>query len=230
VPAQIVLGDMHGLNTLEHQPAKIAAIEARWDTARPAPLTLFALPDEAAETNHYAIDIPVLGSLILTHDLNGEVKGLKDFPPEDRPPVIPPFFGFRIMVGIGFAMLGMAVLGWIQRWRGKLFAENWYLMLCQLACPLGFVAVIAGWVVTESGRQPWTVYGLMRTADSVSPALTGADVGLSLALYMLVYLIMYSTGFGYMLGLVRTGPEPQVIEAPVHGSRTPDPFHKQPLN
>jgi cytochrome d ubiquinol oxidase subunit I len=229
VPVQIVIGDMHGLNTLAHQPAKIAAIEARWETAKPAPLTLFALPDEAAETNRFAIDIPVLGSLILTHDLNGEVKGLKDFPPEDRPPVIPPFFGFRIMVGIGFAMLGMVGLGWIQRWRGRLFAENWYLMLCQFAAPLGFVAVIAGWVVTESGRQPWTVYGLMRTTDSVSPALTGADVGLSLALYMLVYLIMYSTGFGYMLGLVRTGPEAEVPTGPNQGSRTPDPFQKQPL-
>ena len=179
VPLQIFLGDQHGLNTREHQPAKLAAIEARWETGRRVPLTLFAIPDEKAETNYFSIDVPLLGSLILTHELDGEVKGLKDFPADQRPPVAIPFFAFRIMVGCGLLMLAVVLLGGWLRWRGRLDDTPLFLQLCQLVAPIGFIAVIAGWIVTEVGRQPWTVYGLLRTADSVSPSLTGLDVLIS---------------------------------------------------
>src|SRR5580698_9771368 len=202
VPLQIFLGDHHGLNTLEHQPAKLAAIEARWETARRFPLTLFAIPDEKTESNRAAIEIPLLGSLILTHKVDGEIKGLKDFPADQRPPVAIPFFAFRIMIGCGVLMLGIVLLGGWLRWRGRLPDTPLFLLLCQFALPIGFVAVIAGWITTEVGRQPWTVYGLMRTAVSVSPSLTGANVLLSLLLYIAVYLIIYPVGLSLMLRLV----------------------------
>jgi cytochrome d ubiquinol oxidase subunit I len=218
VPLQIFLGDAHGLNTLEHQPAKLAAIEALWDTESRVPLELFAVPDDQAATNHYEISVPVLGSLILTHDPNGTVRGLKDFPADQRPPVAIPFFGFRIMVGIGLLMLALVALSWWLRWKGRLFEAGWFLRLCTLASPLGFFAVLAGWATTEVGRQPWTVYGLLRTADSVSPSLTGADVALSLAAYSLVYILVFSAGIAVIVRIVRRGPaepdtEPEVIES-----------------
>src|SRR6195952_3360111 len=206
VPLQIFLGDHHGLNTLEHQPAKLAAIEARWETGRSVPLTLFAIPDETTESNRAAIEIPLLGSLILTHRIDGEIKGLKDFPPDQRPPVAVPFFAFRIMVGCGVVMLGIVLLGGWLRWRRRLIETSWFLLMCLLASPIGFFAVIAGWVVTEVGRQPWTVYGLLRTAQSVSPSLSGRDVAISLAAYMTVYLIMYPAGMLLMLRIIRAGP------------------------
>jgi cytochrome d ubiquinol oxidase subunit I len=207
VPLQMVLGDLHGLNTREHQPAKLAAIEARWETARRVPLTVFAIPSDQAESNSFAIEVPWLGSLILTHSLDGEVKGLKDFPADQRPPVAIPFFGFRIMVGCAGVMLGLVLLGGWLRWRGRLYDKPLFLGLVQLAAPLGFVAVIAGWCVTEVGRQPWTVYGLLRTAESVSPSLTRFDVAISLAGYMLVYLLIYPWGLFLMLRIIRKGPE-----------------------
>jgi cytochrome bd ubiquinol oxidase subunit I len=206
VPLQMVIGDQHGLNTREHQPAKLAAIEARWDTERRVPLTLFAIPSEKTESNYFAVEVPWLGSLILTHDLDGEVKGLKDFPVDQRPPVAIPFFAFRIMVGCAVLMLGLVLLGGWLRWRGRLYDTPLFLRLAQFAAPLGFVAVIAGWCVTEVGRQPWTVYGLLRTAHSVSPSLTIYDVAISLAGYMLVYLLIYPWGVLLMLRIVRKGP------------------------
>ena len=218
VPLQIFLGDQHGLNTLEYQPAKLAAIEGRYDTERPTPLTLFGIPDDAAATMRDAIEIPDLGSLILTHSWNGEIKGLKEWPADQRPPVAPPFFGFRIMVGIGFIMLAVVIIGQILQLAGRLWDSVWFLRLCQIVAPFGFFAVLAGWITTEVGRQPWTVYGLVRTADSVSPSLTGADVAVSLGLYIVVYLIMFPTGIAFMAARVRRGPqeaapEPQRIES-----------------
>jgi cytochrome bd ubiquinol oxidase subunit I len=207
VPLQMFIGDQHGLNTREHQPAKLAAIEARWDTERRVPLTLFAIPSDTAESNSFAIEVPLLGSLILTHELDGEVKGLKDFPVDQRPPVAIPFFAFRIMVGCALLMLGLVLLGGWLRWRGRLYDTPLFLGLAQFAAPIGFVAVIAGWCVTEVGRQPWTVYGLLRTAESVSPSLTSHDVAISLAGYMLVYLLIYPSGLLLMLRIVRKGPE-----------------------
>jgi cytochrome d ubiquinol oxidase subunit I len=206
VPLQIILGDQHGLNTAEYQPAKVAAIEARWDTERSFPLALFAIPDPAHETNLYAIEIPYLGSLILTHSLDGEIKGLKQFKVEDRPPVAIPFFAFRIMVGIGFLMLLVVLLSWWLRLRHRLFDSRWFLRLCMAMGPLGFVAVLAGWTTTEVGRQPWTVYGMLRTADSTPPSLTGGDVLASLLAYMVVYLIIFPSALVIAARLVRKGP------------------------
>src|SRR5215472_2229725 len=206
VPVQMLIGDMHGLNTRKYQPAKLAAIEARWDTGKGVPLTVFAIPNQEAERNDFAIEIPLLGSLILTHDIDGEVKGLKDFPADQRPPVVIPFFAFRAMVGCAGVMLAIVLLGgWLRR-RGRLYDTPLYLTACQYAIPLGFIAVIAGWFVTEVGRQPWTVYGLLRTAASVSPSLTGHDVTLSLLAYMAVYLLIYPCGVILLARLVRKGP------------------------
>jgi len=220
VPLQMFIGDLHGLNTRQHQPAKLAAIEARWDTERRVPLTLFAIPSDKAERNYFAIDFPWLGSLILTHNLDGEVKGLKDFPADQRPPVAIPFFAFRIMVGCAVVMLGFVLLGGWLRWRGRLYDTPLFLDLVQFAAPLGFVAVIAGWFVTEVGRQPWTVYGLLRTAESVSPSLTSFDVAISLAGYMVVYLLIYPWGLFLMLRIVRKGPGlPDELASPIEGGR-----------
>ena len=206
VPLQVFIGDQHGLNTLEHQPAKLAAIEAHWETGSRVPLILFAIPDDEAARNHFTIEIPYLGSLILTHSLDGTVKGLKDFPPDQRPPVALPFFAFRIMVGIGVLMLGLVVASWWLRWRGKLFDSPLFLRACMAVGPLGFIAVWAGWTTTEVGRQPWIVYGLMRTSDAVSPSLTGRDVLLSLTFYVIVYLIIFPAGAWIMARIIRKGP------------------------
>ena len=224
VPLQIFFGDQHGLNTREYQPAKLAAIEGRYDTAAPAPLTLFGIPDDSAATMRYAVEVPDLGSLILTHSWTGEVKGLKEWPPDQRPPVAFPFFAFRIMVGIGLIMLLVAVLGQILQVSGRLWNAVWFLRACQLVAPLGFIAVVCGWITTEVGRQPWTVYGLMRTADSVSPSLTTTDVSMSLALYMIVYLIMFPTGVAFMASLVRRGPAEVQDVTGIESGRPSRPF------
>jgi cytochrome d ubiquinol oxidase subunit I len=154
---------------------------------------------------HDTIEIPHLGSLILTHSWNGAIKGLKEWPADERAPVGPPFFAFRVMVGIGIIMLIVAIVGLVLLLRGRLWDSGWFLRLCPWVAPLGFIAVIAGWITTEVGRQPWTVYGLLRTDDSVSPSLTGGDVALSLTLYVIVYLVMFPTGVGFMANLVRRG-------------------------
>jgi cytochrome d ubiquinol oxidase subunit I len=228
VPLQIFIGDQHGLNTLHYQPAKLAAIEANWETRSHAPLTLFGLPDMTAETNHYAVELPDLGSLILTHSLGGTVPGLKDVPPDQRANVPIVFFAFRIMVGVGMLMLGIVALGWLLYRRGRLFESSWYLRACQLALPLGFIAVLAGWTTTEAGRQPWTVYGLLRTADSVTPSLTGHDVLLSLLLYAIAYVVIYPTGVYFMLHLVRKGPGEQEPAPPVEAGRAALPVARLP--
>jgi cytochrome d ubiquinol oxidase subunit I len=207
VPLQMFLGDQHGLNTLEYQPAKVAAMEGRYDTVAPMPLTLFGIPDDGAAVMRYPVEVPYLGSLILTHSWSEGIKGLKEWPADERPPVAAPFFAFRVMVGIAFVMLFVVIAGQVLRLRGRLWDAAWFLRLCPWVAPLGFVAVVAGWITTEVGRQPWTVYGLLRTADSVSPSLTGTDVALSLALYVIVYLIMFPTGIAFMAGLVRRGPQ-----------------------
>jgi cytochrome d ubiquinol oxidase subunit I len=173
---------------------------------------------------HDAIEIPELGSLILTHSWSGTIKGLKEWPPDQRPPVGPPFFAFRIMVGIAFVMLFIAVAGQILRLRGRLWQAPRFLWLLQYTAPLGFIAVLCGWIVTEVGRQPWTVYGLLRTADSVSPSLTGTDVLISFACYVAVYLIMYPTGIAVMAGLVRRGPQAPDVTHPVASGRPSQPF------
>ncbi|MFO1039899.1 MAG: cytochrome ubiquinol oxidase subunit I [Geminicoccaceae bacterium] len=214
VPLQMVLGDMHGLNTREHQPAKLAAMEGLWETGRGVPASLFAIPDQEAETNLYEIAIPKLGSLYLTHSWDGEVQGLKAFPPEDRPPVAIVYFAFRIMVGMGILMLVVIGTCWVLAARGRLFEPGWHTRLLPWCMPMGFIAVIAGWTTTEVGRQPWTVYGHFRTADSVTPSLTGSDVLLSLLSYMVVYLIVFPAGVYFMAQIVRRGP---VVDTPQSG-------------
>jgi len=225
VPLQIFLGDLHGLNTLEHQPAKLAAMEGLYNTTQPTPLTLFGIPDDKAANMRYSIEIPTLGSLILTHSWDGAVKGLKEWPLDERPPVALPFFAFRIMVGIGFIMLFVAVAGQILQLRRRLWEAVWFMRLCLWVAPLGFVAVVAGWTVTEVGRQPWTVYGLLRTVDSVSPSLTCMDVALSLAFYMAVYLVIFPTGIAFMGRLVRRGPQPDAASERVESGLPSGPFN-----
>jgi cytochrome d ubiquinol oxidase subunit I len=224
VPLQMFLGDQHGLNTLEYQPAKLAAIEGRYDTVAPVPLTVFGIPDDASATMRDDVEIPELGSLILTHSWRGQIKGLKEWPADQRPPVGPPFFAFRIMVGIAFIMLFVAVTGQVLRVRNRLWQSPRFLWLLQYAAPLGFIAVLCGWITTEVGRQPWTVYGLLRTADSVSPSLTGLDVVISFACYVAVYLIMYPTGIAVMAALVRRGPQAPDRPEPVESGRPSPPF------
>jgi cytochrome d ubiquinol oxidase subunit I len=204
-PLQAVVGDLHGLNTLEHQPAKVAAIEAHWDGSKPASLVLFAWPDEENERNVAEIAIPNLGSLILTHDWNGVFPGLKDFAPEDRPPVVPVFFSFRLMVGLGFLMIAIGFVGVFLWWRKKLFKARWFLKPLVHAWPLGFIALLAGWMVTEIGRQPWIAYGVLRTADAVSP-VTATSVAISLALFVIVYFVVFSIGIWYINKLINKGP------------------------
>jgi cytochrome bd ubiquinol oxidase subunit I len=219
VPLQIFLGDQHGLNTLEHQPAKLAAIEGLWDGGRGVPASIIGWPDQAAERNLAEIAIPRVGSLYLTHSWDGEVKGLKDFPADQRAPVAIVYFAFRIMVGIGLLMLAIVAIGLLLMASGRLDRTRWYLRLCQFAACLGFIAVIAGWTTTEVGRQPWTIYGLMRTADSVSPSLTGANVLASLLMYVAVYLLIYPVGVSLMLRMVWRGPVSSDAPAPIGGGR-----------
>jgi len=205
-PLQIIIGDLHGLNTLKYQPAKVAALEAHWETDRGFPLILFAIPDPKAEKNNYELAIPALGSLILTHDWNGEIKGLKSWPPEDRPNPIIPFFAFRIMVGIGLLMLAVGFAGAVLWLTGRLYTTTWFLRALTWVSPLGFIAVLAGWFTAEVGRQPWTVYGVLRTADAVSP-VPGGSVLASLILFVLVYGIVFGAGVYYIGKLVQRGPD-----------------------
>ncbi|MFZ0845030.1 MAG: cytochrome ubiquinol oxidase subunit I [Pseudolabrys sp.] len=204
-PLQLILGDQHGLNTLKYQPIKVAAMEAHWDGSKPADFDIFAWPDEKAGVNHYEISIPKAGSLILTHRLNGLFPGLNSVPESDRPPVKNVFFAFRIMIGIGFFMIAAALMGAFLWWRGTLFETRWYLRVMAQCWWLGFVAVIAGWVVTESGRQPWIVEGVLRTADATSP-VPGASVATTLALFVLCYGIVFSFGIYYINRLIALGP------------------------
>jgi cytochrome d ubiquinol oxidase subunit I len=192
-------------------------MEGLWETGQGVPASIIAWPDQAGERNIGEIAIPRLGSLYLTHSWDGEVKGLKDFPADQRPPVTIVYFAFRIMVGIGILMLLTVATGLVLMARKRLDGSAWYLRFCQLMAAAGFVAVIAGWTTTEVGRQPWTIYGLVRTVDSVSPSLTGSDVLISLVLYVVVYLIIFPVGLFLMLRMVWRGPaggeEAEAIEA-----------------
>ena len=228
VPLQIGLGDLHGLNTLRYQPTKLAALEGRYDSAAPAPLTLFGIPDDARGVMRDEIAIPRLGSLLLTHSWNGRIRGLNDWPVDRRPPVGPPFYAFRIMVGAGLLMLALVVVGNLMRRRDAFVTSVAFLRACQCAGPLGFIAVLAGWTTTEVGRQPWTVFGLLRTSESVTPSLAGPDVLLSLLGYIAVYAVIFPGGFLVMRRIVRAGPQSQAIDEPGQGRRAMLPNARAP--
>lgn len=220
-PLQLLVGDLHGLNTLEHQPAKVAAMEGHWETQQGAPLLLFGIPDQQAEKNRLQLAVPYLGSLILTHELQGEVRGLKDWPPEQRPPVAIVFYAFRIMVGLGLLMIFIGLAGLWLRWRGRLYDTPWFLRLCTWCVPIGFVALLAGWFVTEVGRQPWTVYGELHRSDSVSPSLAGGHVLTSLLIYIGVYTVIFGTGIYYLLRIGRQGLRVGALPAGKASARRP---------
>ncbi len=205
-PLQILAGDQHGLNTLAHQPAKIMAMEGHYQSHPDgAPLILFGIPDSKEQTVHFALEIPKASSLILKHDPNAPLAGLDTVPREDQPPVGVVFWSFRVMVGIGFAMLGLGLWSLVARWRGKLYDWSPLHRTALLLSPAGFVAVIAGWVTTEVGRQPWTIYGLLRTADSVSP-LGAPAVGASLLAFIVIYFAVFGVGIWYLLRLAGQPP------------------------
>ncbi len=204
-PLQLVIGDMHGLNTLKYQPAKVAAMEGIWDTEQGAGLRLFALPDSKNEINRYEIKVPFLTSLILTHHYNGEVRGLKSFKKEDRPPVALVFWSFRVMVGLGLLMIFLSLTSAVQYYRKKLFESRFLQGWWMLMMPSGFIALLAGWFVNEVGRQPYTVYGFIRTTESVSPAIIGSQVGWSLLAFVIMYTLVFGAGSYYILKLIRQG-------------------------
>ncbi|WP_322053886.1 cytochrome ubiquinol oxidase subunit I [Paraburkholderia bannensis] len=205
-PVQAFVGDAHGLNTREYQPAKIAAIEGIWDTEKGGTaLNLFGIPDMKAETTRYAVQVPHLGSLILTHSWDGEIRGLKTFAPEDRPNSTLIFWTFRVMAGLGVLMIVLAVAGWWLRKRGTLYESRLFQRFTLLMGPTGFITLLAGWITTEAGRQPWVVYGVMRTSQAVSP-LTAQQVGISLMAFVFVYFLVFGTGIYYLLKLMRKGP------------------------
>ena len=212
-PLQLVVGDLHGLNTAHYQPQKVAAIEAHWDGSKPAPLVLFAWPDAQGERNVAEIAIPHGASLIITHSLDGLFKGLKDFPRDERPPVAPVFFAFRLMVGLGMAMIALGLTGaWLWK-RGRVFDTRWFLKLAAHGWWTGFVALLAGWMVTEIGRQPWIAWGILRTRDAASPVEPEA-VALSLALIAVTYTVVFSAGIWYVRKLMVKGPVPALLEPP----------------
>jgi cytochrome bd ubiquinol oxidase subunit I len=212
-PVQILAGDQHGLNTLEHQPAKIAAMEGDFETKAGEPLILFGLPDMKAQETKYAIEIPDLGSLILTHDIRGVVRGLKEWPADQRPDATIIFFSFRIMVGLGFLMFGLGLWSLVARWRDALHRSPWLHRAAVAMAPSGFIAVLAGWTTTEVGRQPYTVYGLLTTAQSASP-IAASGVGASLVAFAIVYFIVFGAGVFYIVRLMGKPPEPAEPDLP----------------
>ena len=219
-PLQLVVGDLHGLNTLAYQPVKVSAMEGLWETQHGAPLVLFGWPAAQEETTRYAVEIPKLSSLILTHDLNGEVKGLKEWPRDERPPVALVFWAFRVMVGMGVLMILTGVLSVILYFRKRLFDTRWFLRWCMALTPAGFIAVLAGWFVTEIGRQPYMVYGVLRTSASSSP-VTGSPIALSLTAFVLTYLFVFGAGSYYILRLIGKGPDSEEDAYGSHGIKAP---------
>jgi len=204
-PLQILSGDLHGLNTLEYQPAKVAAMEGHYESRAGAPFVVFGIPDDDAGEMRHALEIPKLGSLILTHSLDGHVRGLDSFPADERPGAEIVFWSFRIMLAVGVAMAALGLWSGVARLRGRLYESTWLKRAAVLMAPSGFLAVIAGWVTTEVGRQPWTVYGLLTTAESVSP-VEAAAVGASLVAFIVIYFVVFGAGTMYTLVLMAKPP------------------------
>ena len=220
-PVQVLLGDLHGLNTLEHQPQKVMAMEGHYESYdRAAPLYLFGIPNDETQTLDYKIGIPGLSSLILKHDIDAPLPGLDTIPDEEQPPVGIVFWSFRIMVGLGFAMLGIGLWSLWARWKGRLFESPWLHRAAVAMAPSGLIAVLAGWITTEVGRQPYTVWGLLRTADSAAP-LAAPAVGASLVAFVVIYFAVFGAGTFYILRLMGHEPtrgEPDmsdVVQGPI---------------
>lgn len=224
-PLQAMVGDAHGLNTLKYQPAKIAAMEGHWQNhpGEGVPLLLFGLPDMQAETTRFAVGIPHLGSLILTHSWDGHIPALKDFPASDRPNASVIFWSFRVMVGLGMLMIALGLWSLYLRYRGQLYHSTLFLRLTLWMGPAGVIAILAGWITTEMGRQPWVVYGIMRTADAVS-SHDISSLAASLALFVLVYFFVFGIGIGYLLRLIRqpvTHAQPELEGGPGQSQMRP---------
>ncbi len=225
-PLQAVIGDFHGLNTLKHQPTKLAAMEGHWQNqpGEGVPLIVFGIPDEEAEITRYKVEIPHLASLILTHSWDGQIPALKDFPADQRPPVAIVFWSFRTMVGLGLLMIALGVWSAYLRMRGRMYTSRPFLKATRVMGGAGLVAILAGWVTTEVGRQPWVVYGVMRTADAVSPH-SAESLGLTLVMFVLAYAFVFGAGTAYVLRLIRKGPQTFDAHRPTEGgpgeSRTP---------
>ena len=225
-PIQAFVGDAHGLNTLEHQPAKIAAIEGHWENIgdEPTPLVLFGWPDMKAETTRFKVEVPYLGSLILTHSLDKQIPALKSFKPEDRPNSTIIFWSFRVMAGLGMLMIFVGLWSLWLRKRDALYTCRPFLYLTLWMGPSGLIALLAGWFTTEIGRQPWVVYGLLRTADAASNHSV-TQMTITLVTFVVVYFSLFGVGLGYMMRLVRKGPKPHGDDHQPHGGpgqqRTP---------
>ena len=224
VPMQMLVGNLIGGYIHKYQPAKFAAIEARWKTQQPASEVLLAIPDPPNERNLFAIEVPKLGSYIESGTWTSRELGLEDFARQDRPPVVIPFFAFRIMVGMGLIMLGTSWLGVILSWRGTLEKSRWFLWCAFLSFPTGFIAVLCGWFTAEVGRQPWVVYGLLRTKDAVTPSLTTGNVVFSLLAYIAVYGVFGSFGLYYIYCLLRKGPSGEAQAIPAANANRPMAF------
>ena len=204
---EIIEGHVHGSDLAKKQPAKLAAMESHWETAKNAPIYLFSFPDEANERNIVEIGpLPGMLSLLAFHSMDAEVKGLKDFPPDERPPVLIPFVSFKVMVGLGLYFALVTFIGWLKR--NRLTESRWYLKLMLFSIPLPYIACEMGWALAEVGRQPWIVYGLMKTADAVSP-IAASQVAVSLAAFILVYGLLGVVGFYLIIKNARKGPEPE---------------------
>ncbi len=222
-PIQVFLGDIVGLKIYEYQPLKTAAIEGNWKTQKGAPLILFAIPNSQQEKNYYEISIPKLASLINTHRWDGKLLGLKSVPPSERPVVGATFWMFRIMVGIGFLFLFVALFALWRNWRGQLYSSNQFYRLCILIAPLGFLSTIAGWIVAESGRQPWIVYNLINISQGAS-IVPFHQVFISLILLIIVYGIIFSFYLFYLFKLIRKGPTALLLHESVADVITEIPF------
>jgi cytochrome d ubiquinol oxidase subunit I len=203
-PIQLFVGDYHGLNTLKYQPAKVAAMEGIWEDEKGAALRVFAIPNQKEQKNDYEIKIPYLASLILTHEKEGEIKGLKSFGVENQPPALIVFWSFRIMVAIGMAMILTGLIAAFLLIRKKLFESKWFLYWCMALTPSGFIAILSGWFVSEVGRQPFTVYNVLRTSESMSSTI-GIQIAVSLAIFVIVYMIIFGSASYYILKLIKKG-------------------------
>jgi cytochrome d ubiquinol oxidase subunit I len=203
----MIFGHAHGENTMEHQPVKVAAMEGNWDRGTHKPLYLFGWPNEETETTDYGIRIPGGASWVLTGSPSGEIPGLRDVDKEDRPPVAIVFWSFRIMVGIGLAMVLTGLMAAVLHFRKRLFSTRIFQLWCMAMTPTGFIAVLAGWFVTEVGRQPWTAYGVIRTSESISPVIA-EQVAMTLLGFVVVYTFVFGAGSYYIIKIVRKGPRP----------------------